>query len=358
MILKTNFYTDYSSSGAIDLAPTFVSEWMVNGTSLGGWNFTGIVQTNSNVFTGAMHLSTDKTSVAFIGYHPGNAGQGIFALERSVVTFEYTGALDWSTNLGIGDRLFRAFKHNLSVYVCGYNLLVHIPFRGGPSAMTSLATVSTIQDVSVQSGSLYATNYAGNSFGLAAVGTGTPTTANQPITTVIPSSSLPYPLQVLFYEKNGVTIVYAGNASPSEFWRLEYQGGQWVKKYQVLSTLVSSSTPTSQIAYETGDGTTTLLISLGDSIIKTVDDGTKFSNPTVLLSGTNIMIKGIEWSPQPPAVPVASPGEPFSTPLAQPMTQSPFISTPSSNNVNAAGIVRAAVSVILLAVVAHLCVKE
>jgi hypothetical protein len=246
----------------------------------------------------------------------------------------------------------RNFYHNGGLYTAGRGGVLTYNEIGG--SRTQLATVNDMNDVFVYEDQLYGTNWDLNSFFLAKVGTGTPTSGGNTMTTVVPAGAFPgYNSQFTYYKKDSsTTVLYVSNeGNPNTIRRLGFIDNQWV-------TLYSAQIPTialTQVAFENDDGTTTVLVHADRSgIYRTIDDGTGFSTPELWLDGSYDLVKGIAFAPStchngvmdgtetgmdcggsycpacPPTPPVAVP---VNAPVSEPVTEP--VSTPIDPPVSA-----------------------
>jgi hypothetical protein len=199
------------------------------------------------------------------------------------------------------------------------------PFGATVSVINLTPSIRIVQEAFVYYGNLYDLNFVGNTWSLSQIGTGTPTTTNQTITVIWTHLLVIFPDTINFFEVDGEKYAYLSKEYPTGIWKLKYENGEWVKKYEVrnqdwLSPLVSS-----QIYNDNGDGTTTVIFTTDKKIYKTIDDSTSFSTPTLLITRSDVTIKGIEWAPRqiiaPESTPVHvdTPDAPIDTPVDAPI---------------------------------------
>jgi hypothetical protein len=171
---------------------------------------------------------------------------------------------------------------------------------------------------------------------MARVGDGLPlVSAPQSVTPIWATSLVDLTNGVTFFTRNEEKFAYVSAEGPTVLHVLKQdaQTGSWSKQYS--STLYTTYTVfVSQIYYENGDGTNTVLLASPSIIWKIIDDGTALNATfTPLISTQSITIKGIEWVPTPAPEPVAAPvEEPGAAPNAPTSVESPVSSNAPSNN--------------------------
>jgi hypothetical protein len=248
------------------------------------------------------------------------------------------GEIDVSTQFTMDENKiwYRALKDDSHIYIAGDNIVGHTSVGSNNSVVNLAPNVQLVQEVLIDEGNLYVTNFYENPWGMARVGDGLPlVSAPQSVTPIWATSLVDLTNGVTFFTRNEVKFAYVSAEGPTVLHVLKQdaQTGSWSKQYS--STLDTTYTVfVSQIYYENGDGTNTVLLASPSIIWKIIDDGTALNATfTPLISTQSITIKGIEWVPTPAPEPVAAPvEEPGAAPNAPTSVESPVSSKAPSNN--------------------------
>lgn len=341
IITYAHSLTDDDTSKAYNVS---VEAFTTDGTSVQVLDISPSCLMTSDQYSGAPRLSTDGQHVVFPCYVPSNSSDAVY-LQSAAGVLGYNGDLDTSTQFDMGNNILcRAFKHGDSIYFAGGNLVGYSPFGAKDSVINLTPSIRIVQEAFVYDGNLYALNFVGNTWSLSQIGTGTPTTTNQTITVIWTHLLVIFPDTINFFEVDGEKYAYLSKEYPTGIWKLKYENGEWVKKYEVPNQDLLSPLVSSQIYYENGYGTTTMIFTTDKKIYKTIDDGISFSTPTLLVTRSDVIIKGIEWAPRQIIAPEATPvhvdtpaDAPIDTPVDAPI-DTPIdapIGTPVDTPINA-----------------------
>jgi len=310
--------------------PVFLREYTLSGTLVNTVALPTTVSGNHRRFTlsgtatseGALTLSVNGQYLTMIGYDapvgtPTIASTAATSYNRVVARIDMYGNIDTTTALSDaysqnnprsavttdGIHFWTAGNAGSGL---GSTAATRYTTLGSTTSVRLHSTNTNMRVVNIFNGQLYVSSSTGSFLGVSTVGSGLPTTPNQPITQ-LPGTWTSGTHSVFdFWFKDSTTLYMADDGSATNLGGIQkwtFDGSTWTLQYTLLNN-GSTTTPCRGLAgYVNDQGYAVLFATTGGSLITVTDTGAGATASVIATAPANTAFRGVEYLvPEPSAI--------------------------------------------------------
>jgi hypothetical protein len=303
---------DGSATLSATSAPVFIDEYTPAGALVRSIAVDPSVFSSAGSATseGQLNRSSDGRFLIFAGYNaPAGtaaiAATAATAVQRSVARVDGAGTVSFnllgSSAYSTGNPRGAASTNGTDVWVggtggAGVAGVQYTSFGSGTATQITAAPNNT-RYVNIANGQLYLSSASSPFFGVAAVGTGTPTASGQTAVQLpgFPTATGPSNYDFVFANPNTLYVADDRTTAGGGVEKWTFDGSTWTMQYSTLAG-------TAGLRSLTLSGTTLYGITTDNRLVSAVDTGpaaTGFTFTTLATAGTNTVFRGVDFVPVP-----------------------------------------------------------
>ena len=275
-------------------------------TSVSGANF-ALTVAGTSTSEGGITISPNGQFVTFAGYNAAAGTAGITAT-TSAANVRVVGILDLASgSINSSTALTGAFSagnprsavtDGTNVWAVGSNSGVQYTTVGSVAVPTQIAAAPTnLRRIEIFNGQLYVSSGSGTFVNVSAVGTGTPTTTGQTVTTLsgFPTAVGPSPYDFYFSDANTVYVADDRATALGGLQKWTMSAGSWSLAYTINPAAATGLRGLTGVV--SGGVTTVYATGTNNTLVSLTDTGATSAFSVIATAATNTAFRGIEFAP-------------------------------------------------------------